>query len=202
VALPVTRSDRDRRLRQHGAARPVFLERDEDAAGEVVGLELQRSVVGDSRADGNPRLMEAVPLDHAVARVDPERVLDGFRVELVEPDGEGDRVVPVKALVVVVDAVVGIALPRPRQADRVRRLVEAAVAYQLGGEPALDALVHVLDELPVEPRVDPALELRGVHHHARRRRLRVRARAGADEQRRRERELRPRARQGFCTENV
>ena len=39
-------------------------------------------------------------------------------------------------------------------------------AQQLGGQPALDALVHELEELAVEPRVDLALDLRGVDDDA------------------------------------
>ena len=37
---------------------------------------------------------------------------------------------------------------------------------QLGGQPALDAFEHELDELPIEPGVDPAFDLRGVDDDA------------------------------------
>ena len=158
---------------------------------------------GDTGADRNPRLVESVPLDHAVARVHP-RERDRLRIDLVEADRIRDRIVPVEAHVVVVDAVVRIAFPRAREADGVRRPVEAAVAHELGREPALDALVHELEELAVEPRVDPGLDLRSVHDHASGHGLRARARDRTGEQPcgEREPESRPLAGQGFCTEKA
>src|SRR5258707_10826421 len=62
----------------------------------------------------------------------------------------GDRVVPAEAQPVVVDAVVRIAFPVAGEAEIVGRLLEAAVAHELGGQPAFDAFVHELEEVPVE----------------------------------------------------
>ena len=65
---------------------------------------------------------------------------------------EGERVVVV--------AVVRLALPVARQTAGVRRLLEAAVAQQLGVQAELDALEHELEELAVELRADAVLDLR------------------------------------------
>jgi hypothetical protein len=122
-----------------------------------------------------------VPLDDPAAHVDAQRVLDRLFLEEVERDGIGDLVVPAKAQPVVVVAVVRMTFPVAGKADAVRRLLEAAVAQKLGGQPAFDAFVHELEELPVEPGVDPALDLRGVDDDAGLVRLSVGARDGAGE---------------------
>ena len=58
----------------------------------------------------------------------------------------------------VVVSIVGVPLPISRQADRVRRLFEPAVAQQLGMQAELDVLVHELGELPIEPGTDVILD--------------------------------------------
>ena len=125
--------------------------------------------------------MDSVALDDAAARVDTQRVLDRLFLEVLEPRPDRRPSRPREAQAVVVDAVVRVALPVAREADAVGRLLEAAVAHELGGQPALDALVHELDELAVEPGVDPALDLRGVDDDAGLVGLRAGARDGAGE---------------------
>jgi hypothetical protein len=63
---------------------------------------------------------------------------------------------------VVVIAVVRIAIPVARQADRVWRRLEAAVPNELGGQTGLDALEHELEKLPVQQRTDGAPDGAGI----------------------------------------
>jgi hypothetical protein len=117
-----------------------------------------------------------VAADDAVARLDAQRVL--VRLLLIKTGHflPGGRVrvgrVPGEGQAVVVVAVVRVALPVAREAGGVRGLLEAAVAEQLGVQPALDALVHVLQELAVEQGADAPLRARGVNADARAGRLR------------------------------
>src|SRR6476660_6125224 len=74
----------------------------------------------------------------------------------------GDVAGPREGNAVVVDTVVGIPFPVPRQANAVWRLFEAAVPQELGMESALDVFVHELHELTVQRGADRAFDFSGV----------------------------------------
>ena len=166
VSLPVALNILDLGFGIHRSAGSVFLERHPDAPVVAGRLQPQVPLVGDPRPHRDPRLVEAVSLDDPVRQLDPKRVLDRLLLEEVVRDGIGDLRVPAEGQPVVVDAVVRVALPVAGEADVVGRFLEAAVPDELGGQPALHALVHELEELPVEPLVDPAFDLRGVDDDA------------------------------------
>ena len=75
----------------------------------------------------------------AAAGIDAQCVLGGSRVDLLRRHGIRDGIVPPERETVVVVAIVGITLPGTGQPDGVRRVLETAVAEQLGRQPASDA---------------------------------------------------------------
>ena len=91
--------------------------------------------------------------------------------------GIGHGVVPAEVDVAVV-AIVGLTVPVPRQPGGVHRLLEAAVAQELGMEPELDPLEHELDEVAVKRGADAVLHAARVHAHGGGAGLRVRRRGG------------------------
>ena len=161
VLLPVARDSGDPRAAVHAAAGAIRFERDFDLTGKGVGLHPQVTAVLETAPDRNAGLMDTVLSD--VARLD----LDSKRVAVDQALGLrrvriGDIARPRERDAVVVDAVVRITLPVPRQPKRVRRFLEAAVPQELGMQAALDVLVHELHELAVQRGADVAFDLAGI----------------------------------------
>ncbi len=69
--------------------------------------------------------------------------------------------------IAIIVAIVRIPFPVSRQPDRVRLLLEPAVAEQLGMQAELDVLEHELGELTVEARIDAVLDRRRVDRDGR-----------------------------------
>src|ERR1700737_749829 len=108
-----------------------------------------------------------MPGDDTALGVDPERMLNRRWFDELRRDWVGHGIIPAKMDALVVIPVVRIALPVPRQPNRVWGLLEATIEEQLGMHPPLDAAEHHLGKLTVEGRTDLSLDPRRVDDDAR-----------------------------------
>jgi hypothetical protein len=110
-----------------------------------------------------------MPQNHARRQRDAQGVV-GICL-LARPRGIRFAGVPEKRHTVIIVSVVGVAFPMTRQPDRVRQIFKAAVANQLGMQPALDPFIHEFYELTIEQRTDLAFHFARVYRNSRGKRI-------------------------------
>ena len=146
------------------AVAAILLQRRLDPPGEIPRADPDRPPVTDAGANRQAILMHAARAAVLRGDLDAQRMLDLLLARRTRWR-IGAGLIPHEPNAIVV-AIVGVALPVPRQAARVRRFLETAVAQQLGVQAELDVLEHELGELPVEPRADRVLDGRRVDRDA------------------------------------
>jgi len=131
----------------------IRLECDRDLTRVISCLYPEIAAIFDTCPNRNPRLINPVSRNDAIAGLNLQRMVFAFYRWISR------LIVPMERECIVVIPIVRIAIPVARKTDDVGRLFKAAVANQLRVQTTLDAFEHKLKELAVEQGTDMVFNL-------------------------------------------